>query len=296
MQKSLFWAALVGLVGTAAYLDARGVTALVGAALAADAKGLAPPPSVIYVAEPAPRATAMVSNPFDSSYVPAIVKSEPTASTDPRDAAPCEGYAVRVIAFAEDPRVSLASLWDTRDSRSFVSRRGSDVDGQSVAFIGRDRVWLTRGSSLCQIAMYAPPPATPPAQAGHLPAKPEIKKPIDPALLKGIERRGERDYAIDRSVLDRVLDDPTELMKLAQTVPVKVDGRMIGVALKGVRPDSLLSVVGLKDGDTLQKVNGYELTSVEKIMEAYAHLREMPHLTMTITRGGAPMTFDYAIR
>ena len=297
MQKALFWGALVTMIGTTAYLDARGITALVSAALSVDAPALARAPMLYAVNEPSRNAErAMVSNPFDSTAKPPPRIIEPEGPIDPRDAAACEGLTVRVIAFAEEPAYSLASLWDTRNSQSFVGRRGDAVDGQSVAYIGRDRVWLARGDTLCQVAMYAPTALVANVQNAHIDAKPVVAKPADPALLRGIEKRGERDFAVDRGVLARVLDDPSELMKLGQTLPVMINGKMVGVQLKGIRPGSLLFAVGLSDGDTLEKVNGYELTSAEKIFEAYAHLREMPHLTMQVTRGGKPMTFDYTIR
>src|SRR5258706_10777803 len=140
MQKGVFWGGLVSLIVLAAYLDARGVTALIGATLAVDAPSLARGPQVIEVPRAPEHATCsdpiLARNPFDSS-AKSQPPPEPASPKDPRDAAPCEGLAVRVIAFADDPEVSLASLWDTRAARSIVSRRGDDVRGQSVAFIGR---------------------------------------------------------------------------------------------------------------------------------------------------------------
>jgi general secretion pathway protein C len=292
MQKSLFWGALVGLLGTTAYLDARGITALIGATMAVDAHALAQSPQVIVITRGEDRPTAapiLAHNPFEPN-APLVPPVTPEPSRDPRDAAPCEGLAVRVIAFADDPEWSLASLWDTRGARSIVSRRGDAVDGQSVAFIGRDRVWLSRGGTLCQIEMYAP------HDAARVSAKPSVATPTEPPKTAGIKREGENEYAVDRSLLDRMLDDPAELMKLAQTIPEKVDGRIVGFRLRNVRPGSLLGAIGLMEGDRLEKVNGYELTGPEKILEAYAHLREVPRLTVQISRAGKTMNFDYAIR
>jgi general secretion pathway protein C len=300
MQKVIFWSALMGLVGTAAYLDARAITALVGTAVAAPSRMLAQSPQVIVLAPREERPSAgsiLARNPFDASA--RDVREAPAVDPEPRDARhakPCEGFAVHLIAFADDPEWSFASLSDARESRSTVRRRGDAMGAQSVAFIGRDRVWLTRDGALCQVELFAPPPAALPPAPDRVPAKASITPGANAPAIAGIARQGDRDYAIDRAVLDRILDDPAKLMTLAQTIPVKVDGRMIGVRLKGVRPDSLLGAIGLVDGDQLEKVNGFDLTSPERILEAYARLREATHLTMQITRGGAPLNIDYSIR
>jgi general secretion pathway protein C len=180
-----------------------------------------------------------------------------------------------------------------------VRARGGDVNGQEVAYIGRDRVWLSKGTSYCQIEMYAPPPATaapPPPPPERVGARPGVARPLDPAVAKQIQKRGANDYAIERALIDRIVEDPAELMKLAQTLPVTVDGQMVGVRLKGVRPESLRGAIGLQDGDVLERINGFELTSPEKIFGAYAHLREIQDLTVTVTRGGKKVNLDYAIR
>lgn len=277
MQKTFFWTALIAMIVIAAYLDARGISALVRDALAPDAPMLAHAVQVVEVVRVVEKPVMM--------HDAAIPAPEP-----PPAPADCDGLAVRAIAFADDPEVSLASIWDTRASQFAIRHRGDDVRGQSVAFIGRDRVYLARGDAFCQVSMYGPPQA---AAIVKTPAKPVVS--ADPALA-GVHRQSERDYVVDRALVERVLSDPSQVARLAQTIPEMVDGKMVGVRLKGVRADSLLGALGIVDGDRLEKVNGYDLTSTEKIFEAYAHLREADRITMQVLRGSSTLHFDYAIR
>jgi general secretion pathway protein C len=71
---------------------------------------------------------------------------------------------------------------------------------------------------------------------------------------------------------------------------------VIGIRLVGVRPDSVLGALGLEPGDVLRSVNGFELTSPERMFDAYARLSTAPRLHLAITHSGRPMEIDYEVR
>ena len=54
-----------------------------------------------------------------------------------------------------------------------------------------------------------------------------------------------------------------------------------------MRPDTLLGMLGMENGDRLQTINGFDMTSPEKALEAYARLRTADHLTVPVNRKGA---------
>ena len=64
----------------------------------------------------------------------------------------------------------------------------------------------------------------------------------------------------------------------------------------GVRPDSLLGVLGMQNNDRLQTINGFDVANPEKALEAYARLRTADKLTIQINRAGKNMNLDYNIR
>lgn len=101
---------------------------------------------------------------------------------------------------------------------------------------------------------------------------------------------------LTRQELDRALEDQAMLMRSARVVPVTgVDGRVAGVRLYGANAGSYLARLGLESGDLLQTVNGYDVTSPEKSLEAYARLRSSDELRVGIVRRGIPMTLVYRI-
>ena len=61
-------------------------------------------------------------------------------------------------------------------------------------------------------------------------------------------------------------------------------------------PDSLLGTIGLQNGDRLETIKGFDITSPEKALEAYARLRTAGSITVAVNRKGKPVTIEYRIR
>jgi general secretion pathway protein C len=295
------------------------MTQLVGATVAAEAQQLAAPP---LPAKAAPAASGGASghatsaeailarNPFDSVTGPLNkqpVAEEPSTIapppeiTDPMSAPLCEGVKVLVIAASGDPDWSLATFSGGGEgSKTLMRRRGGDVNGKTVKFIGWDRVWLTQGSSLCQATMFnttPPPPAAAPVASAPPPAAHSGgASSVPPDIAKGVQKVSANEFNIDRGVVDKILENQAELMRQARIVPEQENGKTVGIRLFGVRPDSLLGTLGMENGDRLEKINGFDMASPEKALEAYARLRTADHLTVQITRRGQQQNLDFNIK
>lgn len=89
---------------------------------------------------------------------------------------------------------------------------------------------------------------------------------------------------------------PRQLISGLRVVPETVDGRVLGVRLLGVRQGSLLSLLGLHDGDRLQAINGYELTSPGNALRAYAALRHESDFDLELSRQGQTVRLTYRVR
>ncbi len=318
LLKKNFWIVILPLIAIAALLNAQAVTQLVGISLGPDEKALAAAPAI---AKAAPGSTSTTRNPsaepilnrnpFDhvtGSLKPPPVSDEnvsaqgPLDTSDPWNAPKCDGVKVLVIAASSDPEWSLAAFAGD-GGKSIMRRRGGDVSGKQVHFVGWDRVWLQNGGSLCQALLFnqpevkpAAPAAPPPADSAPAPAAGRGPKPLDPSMAKGIQKVSANEYNIDRSVVDKILENQADLMRQARIVPEQENGRVVGIRLFGVRNDTLLGVLGMQNGDRLQTINGFEMGSPEKALEAYARLRTADKLTISLNRGGQNMNIDYNIK
>lgn len=316
LLRRYFWLVLAALTAMAATIGASGVNALVASALGATAKQLSAPPIVTRL--PAPpkdgtqRATSagpiLSRNPFDSvtgSLDRVEVEEGPVGGpvdlSDPLNAPACDGVRVLVIAASADPDWSLAALSAGPDSKSTLTRRGSEFNGKEVKYIGWDRVWFTGAGSLCQAKLFVPgeqktTPAPAPVEAPTTTVRRGGAPPLDPEIAKGIQKLSETEFNIDRGVVDKIIENQAELMRQARIVPEQENGKMVGIRLFGVRPDTLLGVLGMENGDRLEKINGFDMTSPEKALEAYARLRTADKLSVEVTRRGKHMGLDYNIK
>ncbi len=316
LLKKNFWLVVLPLVAVAALLNAQAITQLVGISLMPDESQLAAPPVV------AKKSTVLAStarslsadpilsrNPFDHVTGSLLPRAEAEAEqaegepaidmSDPRHAPPCEGTKVLVIAASSDPEWSLAAF-SGDDGKSILRRRGGDVGGKTVEYVGWDRVWLRNGGTLCQAQLFskegeAPKaPAPPPPVASAAPKK--GAPALDPSMAKGIQRVSATEFNIDRGVVDKILENQAELMKQARIMPEQENGKVVGIRMYGIRPETLLGTLGMENGDRLQTINGFDMASPEKALEAYARLRTADKLTVQVNRNGKTMNLDYNIK
>ena len=330
LLKRYFWVLVLGLVAALAYFQASAANRLIAAALGPDAKKLtagprARPDFSTLRGDSNPRrqtsAEAILDrNPFDSVtgplkpvLTPADLPDLPPGEldlSDPLGAPPCDGVQVGIITESTDPVWSIAAIRGSDEPAPKIRRVGDQVSGKQVAYIGFNpregspAVWMTSGSTLCQAVLFsgqpeAPAPAPKAAQPvpGTKPGRAKGgKSKIAEEISKQIQKVSDTEFNVDRAVVDKVLENQAELMKSARIVPEKKNGQVVGIRMFGVRPGSLLSTLGFQNGDRLDTINGFNMASPEKALEAYARLRTASNLNVKINRRGKPVSIDFRIK
>jgi general secretion pathway protein C len=326
LLKRYFLGVVLLLVAIAAYFQASGATQLIGSAIGAAAPSAAPVVagqpfnSGLPTREPKSAQPIIDRNPFDSVTGPLnpppetetmLTPKEPDLS-DPLGSPICDGVQVFIVTESTDPTWSVAALQGPGEPHPRMRRVGDDVAGKKVAFIGYNpreqtpAVWMENGPAVCQAMLFrtqppvgAAPAAAPAPVASAAPEAPPPSKgaPSLPAdIAAKIQKISDTEYNIDRSVVDKILENQAELMKSARIVPEQKDGKVVGVRLFGIRPDTLLGTLGLQNGDRLETLNGFNMASPEKALEAYARLRTASQLNVKVNRRGSPVSVDYHIK
>lgn len=119
---------------------------------------------------------------------------------------------------------------------------------------------------------------------------------LQASIDNGIKKIDDSTYEIDKKLVDQVLANPMAVAKGARVVPAVKNGKPDGFKLYAIRPSSVYAKLGLTNGDTIQAINGFELTTADKALEVYTKLREATSLEMEVTRRGKPVTLKYTIR
>lgn len=103
-------------------------------------------------------------------------------------------------------------------------------------------------------------------------------------------------YEIPKSTVDRVFANPMDFAKGARVVPGMSMGRVEGLKLYAIRPNSIYGAIGLENGDLVRTVNGFELGSMDKVLELYTKLRDATTLEIELTRRGSDKTIRIDIQ
>jgi len=308
---------------------ARGTTSLVAAAVLPPQPQAPRPDSATKVQRPpgadAPDPHAILArNIFDPSTGPlwppkpasvpeAEAGDEPAPEMVGDDMPPhCEGALRLVAAVHSDtlPEWSFATL-TTGSDKPLLYRLGMRIEDKEVVSIYPKAVYLRQGNGrLCSLQMFfdknaarpaavatrTPPPVTTPV-APTLPGGLSAPGAISEAELdQNIKAQSETKFTVPRTFVDKLLKNQAQIMSAARIVPHEENGRMLGVKLYGIRKNSLLGKLGMQNGDMLRTINGFEMSSPDSALEAYARLRNASNLSVAIVRRGQPTTLDYDIQ
>jgi general secretion pathway protein C len=137
-------------------------------------------------------------------------------------------------------------------------------------------------------ARAAPPPVCVPSSTAT-PATPDW-----PVGL-GIMKLDETTFLVERRLIDVVVEDQAERMRLIRIVPELENGRVLGLRLSGVRPDSLLGHLGFQNGDRVQSINGIDMSTPENALETYARLRTSKEVSVVVMRRGSRVRLEYYV-
>jgi len=224
---------------------------------------------------------------------------------------PCEG-SLRLIAavyFDRSPEWSFATVATGSDA-PLLYRQGSKVNEMEVFSILPKAVFMRLGNGrLCSILLFADPvaraaaaaavqaPVTPPVDAAqNVPPMPVIPGAITESDMdQNIVAQGEAKFTVQRTFVDKILQNQAEIMRSARIVPHEENGQVVGVKLYGIRRNSLLGKLGLQNGDLLRTINGFAMSSPDTALEAYSRLRTAANLSVAVTRRGREMNVDYDI-
>lgn len=320
-QRRLVAAILFSTLGLSGILIAQGGTLLIASrVLPLDPSAASPAP--LGNVRPAERqhidATPILRrNIFDHEtgrldILPEPEPTEPAPEDEPQEELdpnapppPCDGSMRLVGAFVRmrDPEDSFAAITNAT-GEALLYQSGMRIDDREVVAIQRNRVILRpRSGSLCSLSMFADderiatapsrPRAAPPSPAPGATGTPEGLESSE--LEAGIHQVSEREYTIDRGLVNRLLSNQAALMRTARVIPHEEDGQVVGVKLYGIRRSSLLGRLGIQNGDMLRTINGYDMTAPDSALEAYARLRNADRITINLQRRGQDQSIDYRI-
>lgn len=245
-------------------------------------------------------------NPFESATrlsnaQKGIHRSQPLAPpATSRNPKICEATDATIVKESPSPDWSSVTLRTSTGRSSGPLRVGQTFAGRTITNIGQHlgfsgpAVWVETEREQCLIPLFTQSNiAAPNASRGisqRGPADTELKAD------SGIRKLADNEFQIDRRVVQAILSDPTALTKTTRLVPAKdASGHFLGLHLFGLRPGHLLTLVGLRNGDRLERINGFEIVRPEQALSAYARLSTAKQLEVRLTRAGRPLNLKLTL-
>lgn len=321
-ERRLSTAIVLATLALCAFFLAQGTTRVLAAELLGkDANAIASGRSGIARATPEfmrkrDPAIILKRNIFDSSrgdltlepVAEATPGAAPSGEWDPtQPAPPCAGKLrlVGAVVNPTDPDWSFAAIAGN-EGKTMLYRRGSNVDGSFILAVHAASVVVqSSGGGTCELSMFAeeeagqastPTPMASAVRASNAASNARNAGLSDDDLNEGIEKVTDTKFNIQRHVVDKVLANQGSIMKTARVIPHEENGRVVGMKLYGIRRTSLLGKLGIRNGDMLRTINGFDMTSPDTALEAYSRLRTADALSLAVKRQNKEMTIEYNIQ
>ena len=108
------------------------------------------------------------------------------------------------------------------------------------------------------------------------------------AGLKYSKKTGDNRWVISQKAVLNALDDMGSVLTSARLTPRVKNGVVEGFLVTEIKPRGIMDAVGLKNGDILKRVNGYEMTSPERAIQVLTALKGETSFDLDIVRNGRP--------
>jgi general secretion pathway protein C len=107
---------------------------------------------------------------------------------------------------------------------------------------------------------------------------------------------GAGSYVVDQRALNAALDNIGQAMTDARLLPSVKDGKVEGFRASEVKPAGIFGTIGIRNGDTLIRINDFPIDSPEKAIQSFGALKGQSRIKLDLIRDGQPTTFYYDIR
>ncbi|MBT6177436.1 MAG: hypothetical protein HOI23_09305, partial [Deltaproteobacteria bacterium] len=210
--------------------------------------------------------------------VPEDSEASEAGEFDETDVKSCSlPISVRATLVSDNPAWSIAMIYNnsSRDVEAYSIRPGNNlvVDDAELVEVRSREIIVRRASHYERCLADAESPKAGRRNSPKSSKSTSKVKDDDGDRSKGVTKVSETDYNIEGSEIDRVLNNLSEVATKARIVPSFKNGKPNGFKLFSIKPGSIYSKIGLRNGDVIQSVNGHEMNSPDKALEIYQKLK-----------------------
>lgn len=191
--------------------------------------------------------------------------------------------------FSGVPAENLAFIEDLSARKQDAYREGDRVKQVLVKRILRQSVVINTGTRDEMLTMEEPEEGqakagAPGPTARYQPSRPPASPPPTSSST-----------TLPRQEVESSLSDLNQLMQQVRIRPYLEANKPSGFLVSDIKPGSIFSKMGLRNGDVIQKINDQNITSPEQAIELYQGLMEGGEIALEIKRGQKSEKIQYEV-
>jgi general secretion pathway protein C len=183
-----------------------------------------------------------------------------------------------------DRQNAVAVIQETAKRTQSLYKEGDAIENATILKILRGKVILRVGDKNQILTMEE--------QSTSSPRRPGVSRSLRPP---GGPEPGTT-ITLDRSTVTQSLENMNELISQVRVRPHYKGGEADGLMLSQIRPNSIFTKMGLRNGDIIQGVDGEPVTSPDEIMGLYEELKSGSSVSLQIGRRGQKRTLNYRFK
>lgn len=110
---------------------------------------------------------------------------------------------------------------------------------------------------------------------------------------EGIRNEGNK-FFIKKSFRAEMMKNLGVVATQARAIPINNPDGSIAFKVTEVVPGSIYSYLNIQDNDIITHINGQKIESYNQIMDLYARIKDISHLSLTVQRDGTTTPMDYS--
>jgi type II secretion system protein C len=189
---------------------------------------------------------------------------------------------VGLVQSRENPVVILASGVSTR-----VAAVGESAFGHRVVAAANGVVTLERDGQRVELRLRQAQPQAPVAGAERAIAVGTAAENTPMSSVRSFSRE---------DVSRRLREEIPRILAETSIIPIRRDGRVVGLTLSRIPPGSMLMDAGLVAGDVLTRVDGVDMDSTASLLALWPRLQTASEVTATVLRAGEPFSVQVRLR
>jgi hypothetical protein len=128
------------------------------------------------------------------------------------------------------------------------------------------------------------------------PVRAPVRDTFAQELDRGIRKLAEHRYEIKRSTMDLALGNLGLLAGSVRVMPEVRDGKPFGFRLVAMMDDGPVAQLGLQNDDVLVSINGFDVATADRVLDAYSKFKTASHLVLGLIRERREIFQAYTIR